>query len=45
MVLDFVCGSWAHAVAESQLRCTGGRTDPAGYQGLVAELFWSVQPS
>ncbi len=45
MVLDFVCGPWAHAVAESQLRCTDGRTDPQGYQGLVIELFWSVQPS
>jgi hypothetical protein len=45
MVLDFVCGPWAHAVAESQLRCTDGRTDPQGYQSLVAELFWSVQPS
>jgi hypothetical protein len=45
MVLDFVCGPWAHAVAESQLRCTDGRTDPQGYQGLVVELFWSVQPS
>jgi Protein of unknown function (DUF1631) len=43
MVLDFVCGPWAHAVAESQLRCTDGRTDPQGYQSLVAELFWSVQ--
>jgi Protein of unknown function (DUF1631) len=45
MVLDFVCGPWAHAVAESQLQCTDGRTDPQGYQGLVVELFWSVQPS
>jgi hypothetical protein len=45
MVLDFVCGPWAHAVAESQLRCTDGRTDPQGYQSLVAELFWSVQSS
>lgn len=45
MVLDFVCGPWAHAVAESQLRCKDGRTDPQGYHGLVVELFWSVQPS
>lgn len=45
MVLDFVCGPWAHAVAETQLRCTDGRTDPEGYQSLVTELFWSVQPS
>lgn len=45
MVLDFVCGPWAHAVAESQLRCTDGRTDPQGFQALVPELFWSVQSS
>jgi hypothetical protein len=45
MVLDFVCGPWAHAVAESQLRGIDGHTDPQGYQSLVAELFWSVQPS
>jgi hypothetical protein len=45
MVVDFVTGPWAHAVAESQLRCTDGRTDPQGYQELVGELYWSVQPS
>jgi Protein of unknown function (DUF1631) len=45
MVLDFVCGPWAHAVAESQLRCTDGRADPQGYQSLVIELYWSVQAS
>jgi hypothetical protein len=45
MVTDFVCGPWAHAVAESQLLCTDGRTDPQGYQELVGELFWSVQAS
>ncbi len=45
MVLDFVYGPWAHAVAESQLRCTDGRADPQGYQSLVIELFWSVQAS
>jgi hypothetical protein len=45
MVVDFTSGPWAHAVAESQLRCTDGRTDPQGYQELVGELYWSVQPS
>jgi len=44
-VLEFVCGPWAHAVAESQLRCTDGRTDPQGFQAVVADLYWSVQPS
>jgi Protein of unknown function (DUF1631) len=44
MVVDFVCGPWAQVVAESQLRCTDGTSDPQGYQELVAELYWSVQP-
>jgi Protein of unknown function (DUF1631) len=43
-VVDFVCGPWAQAVAESQLRVTDGTSDPQGYQEMVAELYWSVQP-
>ncbi len=43
-VVDFACGPWAQAVAESQLRCTDGTSDPQGYQELVTELYWSVQP-
>ncbi len=43
-VVDFACGPWAQAVAESQLQCTDGTSDPQGYQELVAELYWSVQP-
>ena len=43
-VVDFVCGPWAQAVAESQLLVTDGTSDPQGYQELVAELYWSVQP-
>ncbi len=43
-VVEFVCGPWAQVVAESQLRCTDGTSDPQGYHELVAELYWSVQP-
>ncbi len=43
-VVDFVCGPWAQAVAEVQLRCTDGTSDPQGYHALVHELYWSVQP-
>jgi Protein of unknown function (DUF1631) len=43
-VVEFVCGPWAQAVAESQLQCTDGTSDPQGYQELVGELYWSVQP-
>ncbi len=43
-VVDFVCGPWAQAVAEAQLLCTDGTSDPQGYHELVTELYWSVQP-
>jgi len=41
-VAGFVCGPWAQAVAESQLRA-GGASDPDGYLALVDDLLWSVQ--
>ena len=31
-------------MAESQLNCTRGSTDPQGYLAVVDELIWSVQP-
>jgi hypothetical protein len=43
-VVDFICGPWAQAVAEAQLSNTDGRTDPEGFQSLVDDLIWSVQP-
>lgn len=43
-VLDFVCGPWAQVVAQSQLACKDGTSDPQGYSAIVDELFWSVQP-
>jgi hypothetical protein len=43
-VVDFVCGPWAQAVAEAQLDCVDGTSDPQGYHALVSELYWSVQP-
>lgn len=41
-VATFLCGPWAQAVAESQLRA-GGTSDPDGYLALVDDLLWSVQ--
>lgn len=43
-VVDFLCGPWAQAVAESQLSHTDGTPDPDGFQALVDDLLWSVQP-
>ncbi len=41
-VVDFLCGPWAQAAAESQLTNTGGA--PETFVTLVDELIWSVQP-
>ncbi len=42
---DFLRGSWAQVVAETQLSCTDGSDDPFGYRALVDNLIWSVQKS
>ena len=44
LVRSFLVGPWAQVVAESQLNCTSGSTDPQGYLAVVDELIWSVQP-
>ena len=41
-VVDFLCGPWAQAVAESQLAYTEGAS--SDYTTLVDDLTWSVQP-
>jgi len=40
-VVDFLCGPWAQAVAESQLTYNENSSD---YIALIDELTWSVQP-
>ena len=44
LVRSFLVGPWAQVVAESQLNCTTGSSDPQGYLALVDDLIWSVQP-
>lgn len=45
LVVDFLGGPWAQAVAELQLTHPDGTPDPHGFLNLVDELIWSVQPS
>ncbi|RYX90230.1 MAG: DUF1631 family protein [Comamonadaceae bacterium] len=45
LVVDFLGGAWAQAVAELQLTHPDGTPDPYGFLNLVDELIWSVQPS
>jgi len=44
LVRSFLVGPWAQVVAESQLNCTRGSTDPQGFLAVVDDLIWSVQP-
>ena len=42
-VRDFLRNAWAQVVAEAQLSCEDGSSDPHGYRALVDDLIWSVQ--
>lgn len=44
-VRDFLRNAWAQVVADAQLSCEDGSSDPHGYRALVDDLVWSVQKS
>jgi hypothetical protein len=44
-IADFLRNAWAQVVAEDQLSCADGESDPHGYRALVEDLVWSVQKS
>lgn len=44
-VRDFLRNAWAQVVADAQLSCEDGSSDPFGYRALVDDLVWSVQKS
>jgi hypothetical protein len=44
-IRDFLRNAWAQVVAEVQLSCDDGSSDPYGYRALVDDLIWSVQKS
>lgn len=43
MVLDFLFGPWALAIAHAQLVDTQNQVDPMGLRALVPDLVWSVK--
>lgn len=43
-IAAFLRGPWAQVMAEAQLRSGEGGGDPGGYNALVDDLIWSVQP-
>ncbi|MGY8904609.1 MAG: DUF1631 family protein [Burkholderiales bacterium] len=44
LLVDFLAGPWPQVVAQAQLSGTDSSGDPQGYEGLVKQLIWSVQP-
>jgi len=44
-VRDFLRNAWSQVVADAQLSCEDGSSDPFGYRALVDDLVWSVQKS
>ncbi len=44
-VRDFLRNAWSQVVADAQLSCEDGSSDPFGYRALVDDLIWSVQKS
>lgn len=42
-VRDFLRNPWAQVVADAQLSCEDGSSDPFSYRALVDDLIWSVQ--
>jgi hypothetical protein len=43
-VLDFLRGPWALVVAHAQLTGPAGQADAEGFEALVADLLWSINP-
>lgn len=44
LLVDFLAGPWPQVVAQAQLSGSDSAGDPQGYEGLVKQLIWSVQP-
>jgi hypothetical protein len=42
-IADFLRNAWSQVVAQDQLSCADGESDPHGYRALVEDLVWSVQ--
>ena len=44
LVLDFLFGPWALAMAHARLIDTRNQVDPLGFGSVVPDLIWSVKP-
>lgn len=44
VVIEFLCGPWAHVVAQARLTAGAGSSHADKYQALVSALLWSTHP-
>jgi hypothetical protein len=43
-ILQFLLGPWSQVMAQARLSDATGDKDPGGWEAVVADLAWSVQP-
>lgn len=44
VVIEFLCGPWAHVVAQARIAAGSGSSNADKYQALVSALLWSTHP-
>ena len=44
VVIEFLCGPWAHVVAQARISAGSGSSNADKYQALISALLWSTHP-
>lgn len=44
VVIEFLCGPWAHVVAQARIITGSGSSNADKYQALISALLWSTHP-
>ena len=44
VVIEFLCGPWAHVVAQARIAASSGSSNADKYQALISALLWSTHP-
>ncbi len=44
VVIEFLCGPWAHVVAQARIATGSGSSNADKYQALISALLWSTHP-
>lgn len=44
VVIEFLCGPWAHVVAQARIAAGSGSSNADKYQALISALLWSTHP-